>query len=67
MIFSGLKGGRPLLRAAPSQYISKREAERIITMATKLLVATVGLRMDRLNLACFYVHAFYMDILSCKD
>lgn len=42
--FRGLKGGWPLLRSVPSHSTSKGETQRLITMATKLLVATVSIQ-----------------------
>lgn len=36
-----LKGGWPLLRSVPSEKLSRGEAQRLVNIASKLLVATV--------------------------
>jgi hypothetical protein len=40
--FRPLKGGWPQLRSVPARSMSKGEAQRLVTAATKILMATVS-------------------------
>lgn len=37
-----IKGGVPVIRSAPPHYVTKEQADRLVTVASKILVANVS-------------------------
>lgn len=41
---------RRMMRRSPPQHVSRDERERLVNMATKLIVATVGIELSKINI-----------------